>query len=195
MSAGPWPQSPYNGSWHADYNLYFNATAGKPLSSSFPQPKWFECAAANEPQCLANSSLAAFRAATGNDAHSVVADPLFVDAAKFDFRLKESSPALTLGFEPFDPASAGPKGAMARPGWQREYLGCAPLHKFGGQGPTCDDPGMLPNGSRSGGTACGDVLVFRCHTRFEMIGSTFRVCDGAAWSGVQPKCVPRTRRP
>lgn len=36
------------------------------------------------------------------DRHSVWADPKFVDAANRDFRLKADSPAIELGFEPFD---------------------------------------------------------------------------------------------
>jgi len=45
----------------------------------------------------------------GQDWHSVVADPLFKNLAKRDFTLSEKSPALPLGFQPFDLSDVGPR--------------------------------------------------------------------------------------
>ncbi len=64
-----------------DYNVYWDAS-GQPMS--FKGADW-----------------EAWQA-RGHDAHSVVADPLFVDPAGRDFRLKPQSPALKLGFKPID---------------------------------------------------------------------------------------------
>ena len=48
--------------------------------------------------------------AMGYDRHSIVADPLFVNAGKRDFRLKRTSPAITkLGFTPIDLSKVGPR--------------------------------------------------------------------------------------
>jgi len=46
----------------------------------------------------------------GYELHSIVADPLFVDAARGDYRLQSGSPALELGFQSIDFRRIGPRG-------------------------------------------------------------------------------------
>jgi hypothetical protein len=43
----------------------------------------------------------------GHDNHSIIADPLFVDAAHYNFQLRPDSPALKLGFKPIDLSRVG----------------------------------------------------------------------------------------
>lgn len=50
----------------------------------------------------------------GLELHSVVADPLFVDAVALDFTLREGSPAFALGFVPIDLSDVGPRPAGER---------------------------------------------------------------------------------
>jgi hypothetical protein len=45
----------------------------------------------------------------GLDSHSLVADPMFVDAAQRNFALRPESPALSLGFRPIDLRTVGPR--------------------------------------------------------------------------------------
>ena len=52
----------------------------------------------------------------GHDKDSVVADPMFVDSAHSDYRLKVGSPALARGFEPLRLESAGPDWEPPRRG-------------------------------------------------------------------------------
>lgn len=54
-----------------------------------------------------NRMLNEWRKATGHDAKSIVADPMFVDVAKDDFRLKDGSPAKQIEFKSFDYTKAG----------------------------------------------------------------------------------------
>jgi hypothetical protein len=71
-----------------DHNLYFNASGVAPRFMCLSWHDW---------------------RARGADVHGVIADPLFVDPANGDFRLKKGSPAADVGFVAFDPALAGPR--------------------------------------------------------------------------------------
>lgn len=55
--------------------------------------------------------------AAGQDRHSVVADPLFVDPDKDDYRLRPESPAFKLGFQPIPVEKIGPYDDPLRATW------------------------------------------------------------------------------
>jgi hypothetical protein len=86
LLSGPWTQVRIN----MDNNCYWNA-AGKAVD-------------------FVGKTLDDWRKETGHDKTSIVADPLFVDPQNFDFHLKPDSPALKLGFKPFDYTKAGVYG-------------------------------------------------------------------------------------
>lgn len=52
--------------------------------------------------------------AKGQDKRSMIADPLFVNPEKDDFRLKKESPAFLIGFKPFDMENVGVRKQNAR---------------------------------------------------------------------------------
>jgi hypothetical protein len=71
-----------------DDNLYWN-TSGKPV-------------------LFGKKSLAEWQA-LGHDKNSLIADPLFMDPEKGDFRLRPGSPATRIGFEQWDLSRVGPR--------------------------------------------------------------------------------------
>ncbi len=79
--------------YRLDRNIYWNA-AGKPVT-------------------FANGMTLEQWRAKGQDVNSIIADPMFVDPAKHDYRLKEGSPAMKAGFKPFDYGKAGVYGDQA----------------------------------------------------------------------------------
>ena len=89
-----------------DNNLYFDnaATGGKPGKPFFKTPY----AAVNSIEQPQINWLGLGQWQTqGEDAHSLFADPLFVNPATDDYTLSPSSPAFSLGFVAFDPSQAG----------------------------------------------------------------------------------------
>ena len=55
--------------------------------------------------------------AAGNDTHSIIADPLFVNAAQDDYRLNANSSAFQLGFKPIPVEKIGPYQDELRATW------------------------------------------------------------------------------
>lgn len=80
--------------YHLDYDLYWQI-GGKPFD-------------------FAGLSLGQWRA-KGQDVHSLVADPQFVNPGAGDFRLKAGSPAKGLGFKPFPALDPSFDGGVYRP--------------------------------------------------------------------------------
>jgi len=74
-----------------DQNLYWNASG--------------------QPVLFGDKTFAQWQAG-GQDKNSIVADPLFVDPTRGDFMLRPGSPAVKVGFEPWDLTTAGPRSGV-----------------------------------------------------------------------------------
>ena len=105
---------------HFDYNLVYHF--GKPLDLDlYPfYPAGTAAARAAQkklPIDTPTDHWPRWWQAQGQDQHSVVADPLFVDPAKDDYRLKPGSPAFKLGFKPIPVEKIGPYKSELRANW------------------------------------------------------------------------------
>lgn len=108
-----------------DHNLFFDATGGEPrvrvvwgygirqnvdpiptVEGPRPEQTGFGTQPTEVTEMI---SLTEWQDRTGFDTHSVVADPLFVDSDRDDYRLKADSPAWNLAFKPMDVSRIGPR--------------------------------------------------------------------------------------
>lgn len=117
--------------------------------------------------------------ALGLDRQSRIADPRFVDAAGGDFRLRPESPALELGFVPFEIDTVGLYGD---PAWANEVrhadCPCRPLPPP----PPPPAPLRLDDGFEQ--TPLGQPPA-QAHVSGEEAGASIRVSDERAASGRQ----------
>jgi hypothetical protein len=95
---GPWKEA----NLKMENNLYFDAS-GAPVK-------------------FVDLDLQAWQA-LGKDHGSLVADPRFVDPARYDFRLQPGSPTEKIGFRPFDSTKAGVYGEAS---WRKEAAAPVP---------------------------------------------------------------------
>ena len=96
----------------SDYNLFFQAGTDSPvIVRSVPRSDEHGEMYGDDVEAdglrLADWRKVSRRGEDVYDIHSIVADPLFVDAENGDYRLKPDSPALKLGFQPIDVARIG----------------------------------------------------------------------------------------
>ena len=105
--------------------------------------------------------------ARGHDRNSLIADPLFVDAKHYDFRLRPDSPAFDLGFVPIDASRIGlygdPKWVKAPKRIKRDVYVPGPPADLG-PAPVDDDfedalVGMSPGGASVQMEAVGSITV------------------------------------
>jgi hypothetical protein len=103
--AGPWLENRQL----SRSNCYWNA-GGFPVTFAGRSLAEWQHTPVNPPTDTNGKTESPSWAVQGREQGSRIADPLFVNAAKRDFRLEPDSPALKLGFKPFDYTQAGVYG-------------------------------------------------------------------------------------
>ena len=74
--------------YELDYNIYYNPEKDSIMFMNWTFEEWQK---------------------RGNDVHSLIADPLFVNPYNYNFTLKPESPAFELGFRQIDMSTVGPR--------------------------------------------------------------------------------------
>jgi len=108
-----------------DYNLihHFNQPVKiglrpfPPTPSTLPEDNTKAATHANSEADAPADMLPGWWREAGEGAHSIVADPLFVNPKNDDYRLKPESPALKLGFKPIPVGKIGPYADALRASW------------------------------------------------------------------------------
>ncbi len=106
--AGPWAENRQL----TRSNLYWNA-GGYPITFAGKTLAEWQRTVVKPPTNTPAASGAPEWAGQGREQGSLIADPLFVNAANHDFHLQPGSPALQVGFRPFDYSQAGVYGDAA----------------------------------------------------------------------------------
>jgi len=153
-----------NGKYVMERNLYWDPSTAEPTFDGLPFEDW---------------------QALGRDKGSLLADPLFIRSPAFrrrsslspaDFALRPDSPALRLGFVPFDPTRAGLYGERA---WVA-LPGSIVRKPFAPPPPKPRFPETIDDGFET--TAVGERAAWAV-TSGEEGGAAIRVSDEAAASG------------
>jgi hypothetical protein len=199
--------------YNTSHDIFRNnivSTTYKPVN--MPRGPWGEAVDNNilqTPGQATPSPATVLQRASGRDEHSILADVLFVDPAKGDYRVKDGSPALPLGFKNFpmdqfgvtDPklkalartpfsSTPGPStSAASRDPAMRDFLGAkiknvvglGEVSAYGLPGETGAILVQVPAGSAAAKAALkeGDVIL-KCQGR--AIGATddlFKAVNGA----------------
>lgn len=93
-------------------NIVF--TPYKPIRVKAPWGRECDFNLLHQPDVKGSQPATVLQKQSGRDEHSIVADALFVDAARGDYRVKEGSPALALGFKNFPMDQFGVTSANLR---------------------------------------------------------------------------------